>query len=204
MLITDVRTTKRGRKSIYVDGEFIFAVHKDAAAEFGLYKDEEVSEEHLNEALVRSNEIDARQKAFRLLSARSYTSNKLKEKLSEHGGEVAKSVTEDMLELGLIDDEDFARRYAEKLYSDKFYAPIKILYSLTDRGVPSDIARDAAGFFDKDENPLRAADYLIKKYPCLDEEKDKNKAGRSLMRLGYSGAEIKKAFALFECRKEPD
>lgn len=204
MMITEVRTTKRGRKSVYVDGEYLFALHPDAAAEFGFYSDTEVDEERLEAALARSKELEARQKAFRLLSSRSYTAKKLKEKLSAHGSEAAESATEQMQEIGLVDDADYARRYAEQLYENKYYAPRRIRHALAEKGVPADIAREAADAFDPEMGPERAAAYLARRYPDLSDEKMKSRAFAALQRLGYTGGEILRAFGLAGCREEED
>ena len=202
MMITEVRTTKRGRRSIYVDGEYVFALHPDAAAEFGLYSDTEVDEGRLEAALARSKEIEAGQKALRLLSSRSYTAKKLREKLSVHGGEAAEVAVERMEELGLVDDADYARRYAEQLYLNKFYAPRRIRQALAERGVPADIAREVADGYDPGDNPGRAADYLARRYPDLSDEKVKSRAYGALQRLGYNSGEIIRAFGLSGCREE--
>ena len=73
MVISQVRTTKRGRVSVYVDDEFLFAVESEAWQRSGLREEQSVGEDELNELLADSRRIEAKRKALNMLSVRDYS-----------------------------------------------------------------------------------------------------------------------------------
>jgi regulatory protein len=204
MIITDIRTTQKGRRSIYIDGAYYATLHPDAVAEFSLTVGAETDHTQLEEALARSREIMAHQKALRLLSSRNYTARRLEDKLSDQGGEAARAAVRRMEELGLVDDEAYAQRYAEQLYLGKYYAPKRILQALRHRGIPPEIASQVSDTFDREDNPRRAAEYIERKYPNLEDETVKKRAWAALQRLGYTSGEAKQALAIIGCREDDE
>ena len=70
MTVTQLQTTKRGRISVYVDGEFLFAAESDSVMRFGISEGCEVDEQLLNELLKDSRLIEAKRRALNMLSAR--------------------------------------------------------------------------------------------------------------------------------------
>ena len=70
MVITDITVTKRGRYSLFVDGEFLFSVDGQTVLEYGLKKGLEVDCGFLDELQSACLEKKARDKAMDLLSRR--------------------------------------------------------------------------------------------------------------------------------------
>ena len=113
MRITDINKTKKGRYSVYLDDEFYGVLHLDVFLRFNYAIGSEIDPKTLDEYIYDSQIIIAKERAFRLLSARSYTAQGLKEKLLRDVEEpAADEIIERMEELGLIDDYDYAKRYA--------------------------------------------------------------------------------------------
>ena len=106
MTITEIRTTKRGRISVYVDGEYLFAVEEESWQMCLLRVGDEVDEQQLNDLLAESNRIKAKRRALNMLSSRDYTSGVLKERLAaKTDARSAEQAVERMQELGLVDPD---------------------------------------------------------------------------------------------------
>lgn len=79
-----------------------------------------------------------------LLSYKSYTKQGLQKRLAEYvDGEAAEKATERMAELGLIDDEDYARRLAADLIKRKGYGERRVMQEMLRRGVAKQLAEEA-------------------------------------------------------------
>lgn len=199
MQITDLHTTKRGRISVYVDGEFVFAVDQESCQQAKLRIGQEVSLEELNELMRVSQLRAAKDKALGLLSRRSYSKSQLRDRLTRHTDEeAAHQAVERMEEIGLVDDLDYALRYARDLYHLKQLAPARIKQELRQKGIDSDIISESLEQFDEDDNIDRALAYLGRKYSSLSDEKTRKRAFAQLGRLGYSYSEIGSALRLYD------
>lgn len=188
MVITDCNITKRGRVSVYIDGEFWCAVEADAWAQARLAIKQQVTPEQLVELQQQSELMQAKRRALNLLSSRSYTADGLARRLREKvDDQAAAQAVERMQELGLVDDEDYALRCARDLYHLRGFAARRIRLELTKRGVPAQLCALALEQFDPDEDYARAAALLQTKLGPLRDEKDLRRAATLLERYGYTG-----------------
>ena len=108
-----------------------------------------------------------------------------------------------MEELGLVDDEDYARRLAQEL-ARKGYAAPRTAQELARRGIDRDLARAAAqeAVSDPGES-LRAL--IARKYARrLGDEKGRRQTVAALQRLGYRWDEIRSALREFDALPEGD
>lgn len=194
MIITDANKTKRGRISISVDGEFIFAVEADAWRITKLTIGDDVSEEQLNSLLKSSHEKEAKRRALNMLSARNYTAKNLTRRLTEKtDAQAAQAAVERMQELGLINDEDYACRYAQELFEIRGYAPRRIRYELQKRGISSELCSISIEQLDCNDLVERAVQLLTARFGILKKESDIRKASSLLERYGYSFSDIRSA-----------
>ena len=93
----------------------------------------------------------------------------------------------------MLDDEDFALRYAKELYERKKYAPRRIEQELKLKGISSEIAQNAVAALDK-EDYNRIILLLNTKYQTnFTTEKGIKRTVNALLRMGYSYSDIKKA-----------
>mgnify|MGYP000919452745 CR=1 FL=1 len=188
MIITDTSRTKRGRISVYVDGEFLFAVEEECWQLSKLDVGDEVDEEQLN------REQEAKRRALNMLASRSYTAQTLTRRLAEKAGaEAAHSAVSRMEELGLIDDEDYALRYARDLFNLRGFAPRRIRFELKKRGISSDLCALAIEELDCGDLPERAAELLRARFGTLRSDADLRRAVSLLERCGYAYADIQSA-----------
>ena len=189
-------TTKKGRISVYADGEYRFTVPAFIWAASALYEGCEADEETLEDLRGQGLAFDAEEAAARLLSYRAHSEKELKMKLRrKYPAGVAEAAAAKMRDLGYIDDESFAAQLAEELSRSKHYAPQRILSELLSRGVDKEIAENAVSALDIDEN--NGIIELISKMRLPEEptEKDVARVMRRLLSAGYSWSEIRRALA---------
>ena len=194
MVVTEIRPRRKQLRALYLDGEYAAAVDAATLAEAGWRVGSEVGEEELRALLEASKARRAREKALSLLEVRSHTKRELVEKLRRSvGGEAAQAAADRMEELGLLDDRETARRWAEEFLGRKGYAPRRAAFELERKGIDGETAaqlvEELAG--DPDETLLRV---LQKKYGrVLGEEAGRRRAAAAMQRLGYSYEQIRRA-----------
>ena len=103
-----------------------------------------------------------------------------------------------MEELGLIDDEKYARHLAHDLFYLKNLSYRGVVYTLMEKGIDKDLCEEIADEFDI-EPVEQLVELIEKKYADkLDDEKDRRRTIAALQRLGYNWGDIKSALAEFE------
>jgi len=118
MLITAIEKqprTRSRRVNVYVDGSFALALSPETVIQCGLRVGDELSAENI-EALRQTDVRDkATSFALRLLSYRSRSQVEMRQRLAGKGlpSAVVSETIERLLQLGLLDDLDFARRWVE-------------------------------------------------------------------------------------------
>ena len=180
---------------IYIDEEYRATVDSDYwySEKFRNYK--EINEEELTELLNAVSFRRAYNKGLDFLSRRPYGTKELIKKLCEKGHEKisAEKASERLTELGLLNDEEFARILANDLLNRKNYSIKRIKQELLFRGIDREIVENTIESLDND--PTSRIIMLIKKKYInkLGDEKGKKRTIDALMRLGYSYSDIKNA-----------
>ena len=190
-----VKEGKANKIHIYVDEEYRATVDSDYwySEKYRNYK--EINEEELTELLDSVSFRRAYNKGLDLLSRRPYGVNELIKKLCEkgHEKEASEKACDRLLELGLLNDEEYARILANDLLERKNYSTKRIKQELSFRGIPREIIENTVDSLDNDaENRIILV--IKKKYiNKLNDEKGRKRAVDGLMRLGFSYSEIKSA-----------
>ena len=191
-------TIKEGKAKkihIYIDEEYRATVDSDYwySEKFKNYK--EINEEELTELLNAVSFRRAYNKGLDFLSRRPYGTKELVKKLCEkgHEKEYAEKACERLLELGLLNDEEYARILANDLLERKNYSIKRIKQELGFRGVCRDIIENTIDLLDND--PVSRIIILIKKKYInkINDEKGRKRTVDALLRLGYSYSDIKSA-----------
>ncbi|MBR5545246.1 MAG: regulatory protein RecX [Clostridia bacterium] len=191
-------TIKEGKAKkihIYIDEEYRATVDNDYwySEKFKNYK--EINEEELTELLNAVSFRRAYNKGLDFLSRRPYGTKELVKKLCEkgHEKEYAEKACERLLELGLLNDEEYARILANDLSERKNYSTKRIKQELGFRGVSRDIIENTIDLLDNDPVP-RIIILIKKKYiNNINDEKGRKRTVDALLRLGYSYSDIKSA-----------
>ena len=132
-----IKEGKANKIHIYVDDEYRATVDSDYwySEKYRNYK--EINEEELTELLDAVSFRRAYNKGLDLLSRRPHGTKELVKKLCEkgHEKESAEKACDRLLELGLLNDEEFARMLANELYERKGYGIKRIKKELVFSGI---------------------------------------------------------------------
>lgn len=193
MEITDIRMTKRGRFSIYVEGEFACVLHPDTYAVSGVAVGDTLTPHQLERLKGESTGRLAREKALALLSQRAYTARKLYGKLVEYteDEEAAAAAVARMKELGLVNDTDYARRFAADCLNLRHYSIPRTAQALGEKGIDRELIRETLESLEYDPQTAIAGLVLRKYARYLEDEKGVRKTISALQRLGYRYGDIR-------------
>ena len=180
---------------IYVDEEYRATVDSDFWYSEKFKNHKEINEEELTELLDAVSFRRAYNKGLDYLSHRPYGTKELIKKLCEkgHEKEAAQKACDRMTELGLLNDEEYARILANNLLDRKNYGIKRIKQELLFRGIDREIVEKTIEALDN--NPEKSIILVVRKKYLnkLNDEKGRKKAVDGLMRLGYSYSDIKNA-----------
>ncbi len=191
MTVTAVEPRRKGLSALFIDGEFAMKLSTHTLAENRITAGCELDDEQLHNLVKLSDLHRAKEKALWLISYRDHSSKELLEKLMKDFCEEASSAAvERMQELGLINDEAFANRFARELHS-KHQSPSTIRYKLIQKGVDRDTADSIVEELNID--PVAEIEALVeKKYlKNLSDEKGLRRTFSALQRAGYRYSDIK-------------
>lgn len=192
MIITDIVPKRKRLSAIYIDGEFALKLDTETVISSPYSVGSNITDEQLKKLIEASGEKRAKEKALWLLSSRDHSKRELEAKIRKSSDiDSAKKAVERMEELGLVDDEKFARRYAEQLINVKHLSKKGAKYKLIEKGIDKDLAEQILEELDPD--PREHIETLIeRKYlRYLSDEKGRRKTVAALQRMGYSWSDIK-------------
>lgn len=198
MLITAIEKRRKMLSALFLDGEFAVNIDTETLLKFRYKIGMDITDEQLHELILASDVRRANEKALYLLEHRSHSKKELIEKIQRTTSkEAARSAANRMEELGLVNDEDFAKRYAAELLNRKGFASRRIQYELLQKGIDKEIV--AQIMEELETNPVEKIKEIIeKKYlRYLQDEKGYRRAVNGLQRLGYRYEDIKRAISTF-------
>ena len=183
-----------------LDGEYIATVNADYWFTCGIKSGSEVTPEQLEELLTESARRKMMNKALDLLSMRDYSRRELSDKLVTKAWEKkeqkdmdlgslkqqASDICDRLEELGLLNEERFARSYVDELIRRKHLSKSGLKTALIQKGVQRDIIETVLEEVDVD--PVEQIRELLAtkfKNRDLSDEKQKTRTVNSLLRLGY-------------------
>ncbi|MBQ2437518.1 MAG: regulatory protein RecX, partial [Clostridia bacterium] len=183
-----------------LDGEYIATVNADYWFTCGIKSGSEVTPEQLEELLTESARRKMMNKALDLLSMRDYSRRELSDKLVTKAWEKkeqkdmdlgslkqqASDICDRLEELGLLNEERFARSYVDELIRRKHLSKSGLKTALIQKGVQRDIIETVLEEVDVD--PVEQIRELLAtkfKNRDLTDEKQKTRTVNALLRLGY-------------------
>jgi len=139
--ITGMRE-RRGKASVFVDGELWAEVDAGVALECGLREGSVFSSEELEGVRVVGERPLAMGRALNLLGYRARSEAEVRERLGRYGyaGGTIEVVVVRLRELGYLDDEEFARLKARE--TARRYGPRRVSVELRKSGVGEELARE--------------------------------------------------------------
>ena len=207
MKITAIEEQKKNknRLSVFIDGEFSFGADSFTILSHRLKEGDEITPEALSHIKNTAVFEDAKNYAARLISAKSYTVKAMKEKLMSHIGneEITEKTIDFLKEYKLLDDIDFARRYAHDLIHLKKFGIRQVKWKLKEKGIPDAIIDKTIEELDFDNTVSENLQSLmLKKLAGNYDIKNIMKVKRYLVSRGYGFDEINSAFSKIKIEEE--
>ncbi len=199
MLITDIRTRRKGLSQLYIDGEEAMKLDTFTLEANGVKVGQSLTDEELYGLIKKSEAHRASEKALYLLEYRARSKKELIDKVSEVASkETAEQTADRMEELGLIDDLEFARVFVRQLFSVKKFGKRRVVQELRIKGISPEIIDEVVEEYE--DEPIEKIKMLLeKKYRGFaDDEKIKRRAVSALQRYGYSFDEIREGMSSFD------
>lgn len=197
--LTQIKETKKGRLALFLDGEFAFSLDEDTFAGAALHTGDELEDWRVEELRRQSDTRKALDKAMDLLALRDHAAGELYQKLCrKFDAPSAASAVARAQELGLLNDEGFARRRAAELYRKK-KSRRAILDDLAAKGIDRDTAAAVTGELftasEEDGDPeLATARALLEgHYARKLAQGRRDQVAAALARRGFSHAVIRQA-----------
>lgn len=191
MLITAIEPRRKAMSALYLDGEFVMNLDTRTLIENRFDVGKEIDDEDLHEIINLSNERRAKEKALWLISYRDHSKKELTDKIKRTcDEESAEKAVERMEELGLVNDEAYAQRYARKLLYSKHMSKNAAVFELSRKGIDKELAQEILENTEVDERD-QIRQVIDKKYRNLSDEKIKRRAVAALQRLGYRWDDIR-------------
>ena len=183
MKITDIAPRRHRLSQLYIDGEAAVKVDTETLLRRGISIGDELDDEELHALLQAS------------AKHRAHSKKELENKITraEFDREAARSAVEHMEELGLLNDEDYARRLANELFTRKKFGARRVKQELRQKGIDDALIAAVIDEFSTErsetEENIRAI--LERKYPMArEDEKVRRRAVAALQRYGYGFDEI--------------
>lgn len=200
MLVTAVEERRKNLSAVYIDGELAVKLDTETLIANRIQAGTELDDEQLHELIRQSDVKRAKEKALWLISYRDHSEKELVEKIRRTSSdEAAQAAVARMNELGLVNDESYARRLFRELTQGSKHLSIRAArYKLMEKGISRELVDLIA-----EENPVDEYEQvkiiLSKKYNNFaDDEKLRKRAISALQRKGFDWETIKSAMTEFE------
>jgi len=198
--ITDIKRQKKNSKrfSVYIDGKFSFGLDADNLVKSGLEVSQEISQEEI-EKMVKENEFfKIYEQVLKFFSYRPRSEKELRDwfKKKEVGEEVQKLICQKLKQVGLLNDEEFAKWWIEQRTAFRPSGLRLLALELRQKGISKDLISKLLNcYIPKDaeyELAKKAVEKKLKSLRHLSDLELRKKLGAFLSRRGFSFAVIKK------------
>lgn len=199
MLITAIEPRRKSLRALYLDGELAVNIDAQTLLSSRFQVGMEITDEELHELLAASDANRAKEKALYLIAHRDHSKKELVDKIRRTASqEAAEKAADRMEEIGLIDDRDYARRYASELFQRKYFARKRVEYELKQKGIDPDFIEELLE--ELEPEPVGQIGALVeRKYlRALDDERGRRRTVAALQRLGYRWEDIRRALKEYE------
>ena len=200
MLVTAVEPRRKSLSALYIDGEFAMKLDTETLLINHIKAGVEISDEQLHQLIEDSNNKRAKEKALWLISYRDHSKKELVDKIKRTSSEEsAVAAVERLTELGLVNDEAYARRYFEELtQGSKHLSPRGARYKLIEKGIDREIIDAIVDETDIDERE-QIRIIINSKYKNFNaDEKSKKRTVSALQRKGFRWDDIRSVMEDYE------
>jgi regulatory protein len=195
MLITAIEPRRKSLSALFLDGELAVNLDTETLLKAGFKMGQEIDDEQLHNLILSSDKRRASEKALYLLEHRNHSQKELADKISRvTSREAAEAAALHMVEIGLVNDEAYAKSLTAELLNRKNYSASRIRHELLQKGIDRELAENIIE--DLAPDPVEKITELIKNKYGLnsDDEKKHRRSIATLQRLGYRWDDIRTAF----------
>ena len=191
----EAQQKRRGRRSIFVDGEFVIGVHEDVVAALNLSVGQSLDRDRLVGLVEAETTRKAREAALRLINYRDRSKSEIRKRLIGSGfpDNIVEEVVDQLSRVGLLDDEKFCRDWVRSRTAAKPMGKARLAWELRSRGVEAACVEQALEAISEDaeyEMALSLAQRKIGK-TSRDNPSLKTRLSPFLQRRGFSWDVIK-------------
>jgi len=201
--ITGIEPQKRkGRLNVFVDGQFVIGVGETVAADLSLRVGREITPEKLREVAGAEEVHKATEAAIVLLEVRARAKREIETRLTQKGYEegVIAQVLQKLVQLGLLDDAQFAAQWVEAKTRVGGSRPVgrrRLSSELFAKGVAKDQIADAVEVVTNDAELALARAAAQKKVRVVPTDRDllqteRRKLMGFLQRRGFGWETVKR------------
>ncbi|MBO5930079.1 MAG: RecX family transcriptional regulator [Clostridia bacterium] len=207
MKITKIEPQKKNknRMSVFIDGVFSFGIDAFSLYSLKLAENDELDSARLAEIKNTVLLEQAKTYAAKLISARSYTERAIRKKLSDHIGdsETVEKTIGFLKEYRMIDDRDYARRFAADCMHLRKLGSRQIKYKLMEKGICASLAEQTIEELGCQEKEAETLLTLMEKKLGGDfDTKNILKARRYFAYRGYSFDDIDTAIQKLKAERD--
>ena len=192
MEITATEPRRHRLSQLFLDGEAAVKVDTETLLQQGWKPGMEMTDEELHDLLQASDNRRAKEKALYLLEYRSHSKKELTDKISRTASrEAAEAAAQRMEELGLINDEAYARELARSLLERKGYGVRRARQELLQKGIDRELVEEILEEQAPDPRE-KLREIVERKYQDrLRDAKGYRRTAAALQRLGYGYEDIR-------------
>ncbi len=193
MTVTDIKKRRHRLTALFLDGEAVL-IDTETMLLSGIRVGQTISEEDLVALQDKSNRNRAYEKALYLLEYRPHSRYELFTKiLREYPEEATREAVERVMELGLINDEQYASDLANEFLNRKGYGVHRVRQELAKRGIDRDLIDQVLCETDSDPETI-LMQLIAKKYkPIPTDRKGVEKVIAAIVRRGYEFSQVRHA-----------
>ena len=195
MIITAITPKRKHLSALCLDNGLTELIDSSALSDSGFRVEDDITQPQLEELIAMSAEYRARNKALYLLSHRDHSSRELRDKLKKDcDADAAGQAVDRMRELGLVNDDAYAQKLANELFTRKKYGAKRVEYELISKGIDRETARVICAELETDpQEAIR--EILERRYKNLSDPKEQKRAAAALQRYGYNYEDIRNAMS---------
>jgi regulatory protein len=188
---------RQNRRNVYLDGAFAFGCNLNVIAKFRLREGQQLTEEQVRQIQLGEVRQECFDAATRFLESRLHSTTEMRRKLmrKEYGGAVVDAVIADLLRLGYLNDEQFAKTKALSVAQYKQHGKRRAKIELLKAGVTGDVADKALDdVYDATDTLATARALAAKQAPRLkklDPQVARRRLVGMLQRRGFDYDDIK-------------
>lgn len=199
MTVTEITREKGHLNKIIFDDGTVSFVDIDVVSEECIRVGTKITEEKLKELKSLSDYVRAKSRVLWYLDRSDHTEKGLYDKLikAKFSPEASAKVISNLVEYGLLDDNRYAKRYAERLFEANT-SKRQIYYKLCEKGISRELAKETVDALPTDETEQIKA-LIEKKYKNkLNDKESVKKVYSALIRKGFSFGSVKDVLKNYE------